>query len=485
MACMAADPAYFHSTPGGHSNARACMAADPVYFHSALGGVARPEYFHTVPSGAGVPQLYANHRQQLGLGQAPSVPSSPKYGLFPAPPLPPPQAADPERRAALQSVARLLGAPHSMGVPEGTVMVPLFGFDVGSAEFHPAALMKVPDDFATTRGSLDQLSKPSSPQGPALPLWGETTSSSPKTAYFGPAASADFGVAASSAAAGQFSAAEWPKPTSPGACASSAAQSPWGNGFDKGLELAKPTSPSNPFGDSKNAAQMAEHSPVSPSKGKMWFEKPKVLEFSELQKELGKLRDEVQIMDECSKLREEIIKLQEDRDAIQHATSAPLQMRAQSAVWTRPGGRAAQPPSPWARPGSSGSGGQPGKITPWDFNTNGSTGSVAVASTALLAGSRSGPSLSSWEGFGSSAGSKVTDLSWARSSSSRATEPTWSSPAKVPELPSPSRSSQSPPPTSPLQITAWPTAAPSAPAAPPSAAAWPEAAAAPAAAWPE
>mmetsp|Transcript_93967 Transcript_93967/g.236759 ORF Transcript_93967/g.236759 Transcript_93967/m.236759 type:complete len:992 (-) Transcript_93967:177-3152(-) len=51
--------------------------------------------------------------------------------------------------------------------------------------------------------------------------------------------------------------------------------------------------------------------------------KPRPLEFSQLQRELGKLREEVQMLEECSKLREQIRQMKDDRDNLMHGMQTP------------------------------------------------------------------------------------------------------------------------------------------------------------------
>mmetsp|Transcript_28003 Transcript_28003/g.65377 ORF Transcript_28003/g.65377 Transcript_28003/m.65377 type:complete len:112 (-) Transcript_28003:129-464(-) len=59
-----------------------------------------------------------------------------------------------ERRKALQGVAKLFGAPETLGVPRGTALISPHGFDIHSAKFDPAALKRPRSSQAVSRASF-------------------------------------------------------------------------------------------------------------------------------------------------------------------------------------------------------------------------------------------------------------------------------------------------------------------------------------------
>uniref|UniRef100_A0A7S4QA92 Uncharacterized protein n=1 Tax=Alexandrium monilatum TaxID=311494 RepID=A0A7S4QA92_9DINO len=87
-----------------------------------------------VPS-TGLPPSFGSLRPSTGGGLLPSPPGG--AGGHPGG-----ARVLTERRAALRGVARLFGAPESLGVPQGTALVQPHGFNLQSAEFDPAALKR-------------------------------------------------------------------------------------------------------------------------------------------------------------------------------------------------------------------------------------------------------------------------------------------------------------------------------------------------------
>merc|ERR1719367_2283544 len=72
-----------------------------------------------------------------------------------------------ERRAALQSLARLFGAPETFGVAPGTVLVKPHGFDLRTAQMDPMAL-KRPRAKGTAKPRAPQTATLAEPGGASM-----------------------------------------------------------------------------------------------------------------------------------------------------------------------------------------------------------------------------------------------------------------------------------------------------------------------------
>lgn len=152
-------PAAVSAPQGSPPQPAAQLAAPPQAFGMQPPAAAPPS------SGGGCtgsPQSAVSWDQQQAFGGGGFAPPSQHQahsGVGYTPPagggLPGGQNLDQERRAALQAIARLLTDPMGLlGVPldASQALLPLFGFDVQAAEFHPAALKRKKDGDGVALG---------------------------------------------------------------------------------------------------------------------------------------------------------------------------------------------------------------------------------------------------------------------------------------------------------------------------------------------